>query len=110
MTPIRILLPSELIAMTWDITSAARVTVFQPCPSNVVVLLINLKLNILEEAFSLVCDLKPRGASTNTDHSNVSFGMQRLLRYTVAIEILIIPLILMVSVAGRNGSFSVGSC
>jgi hypothetical protein len=39
------------------------------------VLLIDLELDILEEALSFVCDLQPGGSSANTDHTNVSFRM-----------------------------------
>ena len=106
-TPIWIFLPCELITMTWYVASAAWVPVLQPRSSNVMVLLIDLKLNILEEALSLVRDLQPSSSSTNTDHADVPFGMKGLFCDAVAIEVLIIPLVLVMSVASWNRSISV---
>jgi hypothetical protein len=75
MTPIRIFLPgkltsittsasrmkivvdSYLLAVTWDIASASRVAIFQPSAADIMVLLVDLKLNILQEPFSFVCYL-----------------------------------------------------
>jgi hypothetical protein len=53
----KMVLGSYLLAMTWDIASTSWVAVFQPSPADIIVLLVNLKLNVLQEPFSFVCYL-----------------------------------------------------
>jgi spore maturation protein SpmB len=48
---------SYSLAMTRDIARAARVAVFQPSPADIMIFLIDLKLNILEQTFGFVCYL-----------------------------------------------------
>jgi hypothetical protein len=67
-----------------------------------------LKFNILEQALSLVRDLQPSSSSTNTDHANVPLAMKGLFCDAVAIEVLIVPLVLVMSVASWNRSIPVG--
>jgi len=109
LTPVWVLLPGELITVTWDIASASWIAVLKPCSTDIVVFLVDLELDIFEKALSLVRDLQPSSSSANTDHANVSFGMQGLLSDAVAVEILVVPLVFMVSVAGWNGGISIGA-
>ena len=65
---------------------------------------------MLEESFGFVGYLKTCCASSDADHSHVSFCMQRLLCDAISIEVLIVPVIFVMSCTFRNWSIQIRAC
>ena len=68
------------------------------------ILFVNLQLDVLEHFLGLVSDLKSSCTGTNTDHADGTFLKDGMLLDTVAIKILVVPLILMNFIGSRHDS------
>jgi hypothetical protein len=58
------------------------------------ILLVDLERDILQYLFGLVCDLQSGSTSTNTYHTDGALFIDGMLLYSIAIEVLIVPLVL----------------
>jgi len=65
--------------MGWDITGAARIAILKPSTADIIVLLIDDKIDVLELLLVFVCGSYSGDAGADADHAHLSFPVKGLL-------------------------------
>jgi hypothetical protein len=77
------------LTVTGNITSAARISVFQPSTSNIAILVIYLDLDVFQKSLCFIGNWKASNSCAHTYKSDWASMMQRLFSNFISVEVLV---------------------